>query len=100
MLHYVSAEKNESVLWRSVARHGWSGMLQYGIRASVFNNEPGWAEQVELKQNFIEECFRSGLISSCRVSMVIFRSNDAELGKSTPIVVVKFMRKLRNLAML
>jgi hypothetical protein len=29
--------------------HGWPGMLQYGIKASVFNTEPGWAEKVELK---------------------------------------------------
>jgi hypothetical protein len=45
-------------------------MLQYGIRASVFNTEPGWAEKVELKRNFTEDLFRSGQISSCRVSMV------------------------------
>jgi hypothetical protein len=25
------------------------GMLQYGIRAPIFNIEPGWVEQVELK---------------------------------------------------
>ena len=37
-----------------MARPGWSGMSQYGIRASVFNTEPGWAEQVELKRNFTE----------------------------------------------
>jgi hypothetical protein len=24
--------------------HGWSRTLQYGIRASVFNTEPRWAE--------------------------------------------------------
>jgi hypothetical protein len=29
-------------------------MLQYGIRAPVFNSEPGKAEQVELKINFTE----------------------------------------------
>ena len=29
-------------------------MLQYGIRAPVFNIEPGWVEQVELKKKFIE----------------------------------------------
>ena len=43
-------------------------MLQYGIRASVFNTEPRWVEQVELKRNFTEVLFRSGQISSCRVS--------------------------------
>jgi hypothetical protein len=33
-----------------VAWPSWMmGMLQYGIRALVFNTEPRWAEQVELK---------------------------------------------------
>jgi hypothetical protein len=49
MLQYVE-QRMKSVFWSSMARHGWSGMLQYGIRASVFNTEPGWAEQVELKK--------------------------------------------------
>ena len=71
-------------------------MLQYGIIASVFNTEPGWAEQVELTRNFTEELFQSGQISSHRASMVNFGSNDAELGNA-PIYVVKFMRKWRNL---
>jgi hypothetical protein len=74
--------ENESILWCIVAQPGWSGTLQYGIRASVFNTEPGWAEQVELKQNFTEDLFRSGQISSCRASMVESNNNGAELGKS------------------
>jgi hypothetical protein len=33
-----------------VAEPSWMlGMLQYGIRALVFNTGPGWAEQVEMK---------------------------------------------------
>jgi hypothetical protein len=40
---------NESVLSCIVAWTGWLRMLQYGIRALVFNTELGWAEQVELK---------------------------------------------------
>jgi hypothetical protein len=63
-----SVERTKRVLWHSVARHGWSGTLQYGIKATIFNTEPGWAEQVELKRNFIEDLFRSGQISSCRAS--------------------------------
>jgi hypothetical protein len=55
--------ENVRVLWHSVARHGWSGTLQIGIRASVFNTEPGWAKQVELRRNFTEDLFRSGQIS-------------------------------------
>jgi hypothetical protein len=47
-------EENESVLWSSMPRHGWLGMLQYGIRASVVKTDLGWAKQVELKRNFIE----------------------------------------------
>jgi hypothetical protein len=43
-------------------------MLQIGIRASVFNTEPGWAKQVELRRNFTEDLFQSGQISSCRAS--------------------------------
>jgi hypothetical protein len=36
-----------------VAWPSWMlGMLQYGIRAPVFNTEPEWFEQVELKRNF------------------------------------------------
>jgi hypothetical protein len=57
-------------------------MLQYGIRASVFNTEPGWAEQVQLKRKFTEDLFRTCQISSYRVSMVNFGSNDVELGKA------------------
>jgi hypothetical protein len=41
--------ENESILWHSVAHHGWSGTLQYGIRALVFNTKTTWAKQVELK---------------------------------------------------
>ena len=52
-----STERTIRVLWRSVARHGWSGTLQIGIRASVFATEPGWVEQVDLKQNVIEDLF-------------------------------------------
>jgi hypothetical protein len=96
MLQYVPQREQKSSLC-SVARHGWSGMLQYGIRASVFNTEPGWAEQVELKRNFTEDLFRSGQISSCRASMVKSNNNCVELGKA-PISVVKFMGKLRNSA--
>jgi hypothetical protein len=69
-------------------------MLQYGIRASVFNIDLGWVEQVELKRNFTEVLFRSGQISSCRASsynMVL------KLGKS-PNFVGKFMGKWRNSA--
>jgi hypothetical protein len=50
--------EKESVLSCIVARPGRSGTLQYGIIASVFNTEPGWAKQVDLKQNFTR-----GLIS-------------------------------------
>jgi hypothetical protein len=57
-------------------------MLQYGIRASVFNTEPGWVEKVELKQNVTEHLFQSGQISVCRVSMVKSNNNWAEMGKS------------------
>ena len=88
---------NKSVLSCSLPRCGWSRTLQYGIRASIFNTKPRWVEQVELKWNVTEDWFRNGKILSCRASMVNFRSNDAELGKS-PIYVVKFMRKWRNLA--
>jgi hypothetical protein len=55
------------------------------------------AEQDELKRNFIENLFQSGQISSCRMSMINFRNNDAELGKA-PIFVLKFTEKSRNLA--
>jgi hypothetical protein len=72
-------------------------MLQYGMRASIFNIEPGWAEQVELKGNFTKNLFRSGQISVCRAFMVKFRSNDVELGK-VPISLVKFIGKLNNSA--
>jgi len=34
-----------SIAWPG---HGWSGALQYGIIASVFNTKPRWVEQVEL----------------------------------------------------
>jgi hypothetical protein len=81
-----------------MARHGWSGVLQYGIRDSVFKIEPGWAEQVELKRNFREDRFRSGQMSSYRASMVKFIGNEVELEKA-PISIVKFMGKLRNLVM-
>jgi hypothetical protein len=57
-------------------------MLQIGIRASVFNTEPGWAEKVELKKNVTEDLFRSGQISVCRASMVKSNNNWVELGKS------------------
>jgi hypothetical protein len=57
-------------------------MLQFGIRVSVFNTEPGWAEKVELKQNVTEDLFRSGQILVCRTSMVKSNSNWAEMGKS------------------
>jgi hypothetical protein len=57
-------------------------MLQYGIRASVFNTEPGWAEQFKLKRNFTEDLFRSGQISNYGTSMVKSNNNCAELGKS------------------
>jgi hypothetical protein len=30
-------------------------MLQYGIRAPVFNTEPGWVEQVEIEAKFHRE---------------------------------------------
>jgi hypothetical protein len=68
-------------------------MLQYGIRASVFNTEPGWAEQVELKRNFTEDLFQSGQISSCRASMVKSKAIVWNWEKA-PISVVKFMGKL------
>jgi hypothetical protein len=67
-------------------------MLQYGIRYLGFNIELGCAEQVKLKRNFTENFFRSGQILSCRMSMINFRKNDAELGKA-PIYVVKFTVK-------
>ena len=73
--------ENESVLSCSMPRHGWMGMLQYGIKASIFNTEPRWAEKVELKWNFIEDLFLGGQISICRVSMVKCNNNWAELGK-------------------
>ena len=44
-----SAERTKRVLWHSVAQHGWSGTLQYGIKATIFNTEPQCSEQVELK---------------------------------------------------
>jgi hypothetical protein len=47
--------ENEIVLSCIVAQPRWSGTLQYGIRASIFNTEPGWVEQVELKRNFTED---------------------------------------------
>jgi hypothetical protein len=72
---------NKSVLSCSLPRCGWSRTLQYGIRASVFNTEPRWAEQVELKRNFTENLFRSCQISSCRASMVKSNRDCAELGK-------------------
>ena len=65
-----------------MSQPGWSGMLQYGIRAPIFNTEPGWAEKVELKQNVTEDLFRSGQISVCRMSMVKSKSNCVEFGKS------------------
>jgi hypothetical protein len=43
------AERTIRVLWHSVARHGWMRTLQIVIRASVFNIEPGWAKQVDMK---------------------------------------------------
>jgi hypothetical protein len=49
--------ENVRVLWHRVAHHGWSGMSQYGIRTSVFNTEPRWAEKFELKQNVTEDLF-------------------------------------------
>jgi hypothetical protein len=82
MLQYVPLRENVRVLWHSVAWHGWSGMLQYGIRASVFNTEPGRAKQVELKRSFTKNLFRSGQISSYRASMEKSNNNWAELGKS------------------
>jgi hypothetical protein len=36
-----SAERAVRVLWCCVDRHGWSRMLQIGIRGLVFNTEPG-----------------------------------------------------------
>jgi hypothetical protein len=36
-----SAKRIVRVLWRGVARHGWSGTLQHGIRALFFNVELG-----------------------------------------------------------
>jgi hypothetical protein len=47
--------ENESVLSCIVAWLGWPGTLQHGIRASFFDTEPGWAEQVELKRNVTED---------------------------------------------
>jgi hypothetical protein len=38
-----------------MAQPEWLGMLQYGIRGSVFNTDPGLVEKVELKRNFIED---------------------------------------------
>jgi hypothetical protein len=73
--------ETKSVLSCIVVRHGWSGTLQYGTKASFFNTEHGQDEQVELKRNFIEDLFQSDQILSCRVSMVKIRSNDVELGK-------------------
>jgi hypothetical protein len=49
--------ENVRVLWHSVSRHGWSRMLQYGIRASIFKTKPGWVEKVELKRNVTEDLF-------------------------------------------
>jgi hypothetical protein len=66
------------VLWLDMV---WSGTLQYGIRASVFNTELGWAEKVELKRNYIEDLFHTGQISSCKAFMVTGDNNCAELGK-------------------
>jgi hypothetical protein len=47
--------EKKSVLSCSMAQREWLGMLEYGIRALVFNTEPGWSEQVDLKRNFIED---------------------------------------------
>jgi hypothetical protein len=94
---YNIVSENEIVFWSSMTQNEWSKMLQYGIKDSVFNTEPRWVEQVELKRKVTEDLFQSGQISSERASMVKFRSNDAELRKA-PIYVVKFMGKLRNLA--
>jgi hypothetical protein len=60
----------------------WSGMLQIGIRASVFNTKPGWAEKVGLKKNVIEDLFQGGQILSYRMSMVSNNKNWEDLGKS------------------
>ena len=38
----------KSVSWCSMAQPWWLGMSQYGIRATVANTEPGWAEQIDL----------------------------------------------------
>jgi hypothetical protein len=76
------SRENKSVLSCILAEPGWQGTLEYGIRALVFNTEPEWAKQVELKRNFIKDLFRSGQILSCRASMVKSKNNGAELGKS------------------
>ena len=83
-----SAKRTVRVLWRSMARHGWSGMLQHGIIALVFNTEPGWAEKVELKRNVIEDLFRSGQISVCRTSMVKSNNNWVKLGKKPQFMLL------------
>jgi hypothetical protein len=76
-----SAERTTTVLWCSVAQHGWMGTLQIGIRALVFNTEPGWAKKVELKRNVTDDLFQSGQISFCRASMVKSNNNWAKFGK-------------------
>jgi hypothetical protein len=77
-----SAERTIRVLWRSVARHGWSRTSQHGIIDSVFNTEPRWAKKVELKRNVTEDLFQSGQISNYGTSMVKSNSKCAHLGKN------------------
>jgi hypothetical protein len=63
-------------------------MLHYGIRASIFNTEPGWAEKVELKRNVTEDLFRNGQISVFRASMVKSNNNWVELGENPQFMLL------------
>jgi hypothetical protein len=75
-------------------------MLQHGIRASIFNIEPGWTEKVELTRNFTEELFRSGQISVCRASMVNWekvRKKPQFLQRNSRGINVEFMWRSENL---
>jgi hypothetical protein len=71
------------------------GMSQIGIRASVFNTEPEWAEKVELKKNVTEDLIRSGQISVVERPWKKVTTTGQKWGKA-PISVGEFMRKWRN----
>jgi hypothetical protein len=44
---YIMVSECKKRFLCGVAQPGWLGTLQSGIRAQVFNTEPGWAELAE-----------------------------------------------------